>query len=269
MKKLATIFTMAFCAIAIHSVAFAQADILLTGKITDEATGKAVSAKYEIVDSEGKKVQGKSNSVGGAYQAILKAGQDYTINITSFDILKKTEVFSIPASAKYIEHSQDFTVKKLVTGTHLYTLHAFDANQSSVLPTVNTELGALRDVLKQNRLLKVIIQVGSNDTEFPKPKPVEVPKAKAKAKPKKGSKKGEVVVPVPDVVISTEPVISPEQQLMNNRIAALKEYFADVRNAEERIKYVCEVPGTATTAKTKTGIANLTINVGEVKDMFE
>ncbi len=84
MRKLATIFGVLICAISIHSAAFAQADILLTGTITDEATGKAVSAKYEIIDSEGKKVQGKSNSVGGAYQAILKAGQDYTINITSF-----------------------------------------------------------------------------------------------------------------------------------------------------------------------------------------
>jgi hypothetical protein len=265
MRKLATILMTAFCALAVHTAAHAQADILLTGTITEQTTGQGISAKYEIVDASGNKTRGKSNSNGGVYQAVLKAGQDYTINISGFDILKKSETFSIPASAKYMEHNHNFKVTKLITGTHLYTLNAFAPKQASVLPSVNAELNELREVLQQNRLLKVVLTISANDSEFPKAKPAPAPKTQAK--PKKG-KKAEPVVEEPKVEAIT-PETSPEQDLMNKRIAALKEYFGDVRNAEDRIKYVCDAPG-GTKAKTKSGaMANLVINVGEVKDLFE
>ncbi|HYF04190.1 MAG TPA: hypothetical protein VEC36_12475 [Patescibacteria group bacterium] len=268
MKKIAIILGALLCAVCVHTTALAQADILLTGTITDEATGKGISVKYEIIDPSGKKVLGKSNSVGGAYQAILKAGQEYTINISAFDIMRKSERFSVPGSAKYMEHPQSFTVKKLSTGTNLFTLQAFSASQSAVLPAVQSELTELREILKQNRLLKVVLTVGAAETNFPKTTVTTQQKQKPKAPAKKGKKASEPVAeevaPAPSV-----PTVTPEQELVNRRIAALKEYFADVKNAEDRIQYVCELPD-AKTVKTKSGaIANLVINVGEVKDMFD
>ncbi|MBI3258391.1 MAG: hypothetical protein HYZ54_02755, partial [Ignavibacteriae bacterium] len=242
-----TVFLIAFC-IILSGITNAQTKVvtLLQGTITDEASGKFVGADFEITDAAGAKTRGKSAPNNGSFQAVLEPGGTYTISLFSFDILRKTETITLPPSEKYSIVTKDYKVQKLRAGMELNALHAFKAGQSNLSQQAIEYFAELKEMMRRNRSLTVIINTYGDEALKPPPPPEPI--AEPTPEPvKKGKSKGKKVVPptppppppAPVEVVPPEPLID---HLAVQRGDAVKLILQDVKNSETRIKIITDAP---------------------------
>lgn len=268
------VFLTALC-IVLTGITNAQTKVvtLLQGTITDEASGKFVGADFEITDAAGAKTRGKSAPNNGSFQAVLEPGGTYTISLFSFDILRKTETLVLPASEKYSIVTKDYKVQKLRAGMELNALHAFKAGQSNLSPQAVEYFTELKEMMRRNRSLTIIINTYGDELLKPPPPPAP-PVVETKPEPvKKGKTKGKKVVeppppppPAPVEVVPPEPLID---HLSVQRGEAVKLILQEVKNSESRIKIITDAPFPSGANGLSPDFKNLIIKVGEVKSLFD
>lgn len=246
------------------TTAFAQnASINIKGFVTDEVTGKPIGKEMDmevVGQNTGKKFTVKVNSKSGEYLQPLPSGDVYTLTFKSFAVFKKTETLDLPATQKYREERHDYKVRTIIQGDEMANVSAFDGGQSVVLASAQHALAEVIEALRGNRDLRVVVTVGQEN--FPPPPPAPKKETKPAKKPAKG-KKG---APVPEVVAPVEPPppTGINTAIYDARVAALKQYFTDVKNAELRISYQ---QGEA--VNPANGVKNVRVTVGVVKSLLE
>ncbi|MBS1538863.1 MAG: hypothetical protein JST20_14085 [Bacteroidetes bacterium] len=245
---------------------------LLQGTITDEESGKPMTVDFEITDPTGAKTRGKSIPNNGSYQAVLEPGNTYTILLSSFDILRKVEKIVLPPSEKYSIATHDYKVQKLRSGMELNALHAFKAGQSNLSSEATNYFTELKEMMKRNRSLTVIITTFGDEALQPPPPPAPIEPtpdpAIKKGKSKSKSKKVEPPPspPPPVEIVPQEPLID---HLAVQRGEAVKLYLQDVKNADSRIKIVTDEPFPKGANGLSPDFKNLQVKVGEVKSLFD
>lgn len=242
-----------------------NASVNIKGTITDIATGKPVGKEMDmeiIGKNTGKKFVIKVNSKSGEYLQPLPSGDVYTLTFKSFAVFKKTETLEIVASQKFREERHDYTVRSIIQGYEIANVSAFDAGQSSILSSAHAKLEEVREALRLNRDLRVIITVGNEN--YPPPPPAPKKEVKVAKKPVKG-KKGATVSVDSAPVKETLPVptgVNPA--VYDARVAGLKQYFVDVKNAEIRIVFQ-----SGESVNPASGVMNVRAVVGEVKSLLD
>jgi len=263
-----------FCIALSSTTIVAQTKVvtLLQGTITDEESGKPMTVDFEITDPTGAKTRGKTAGNNGTYQAVLEPGNTYSILLSSFDILRKVDKIVLPPSEKYSIVTMDYKVQKLRSGMVLNALHAFKAGQSNLSVEAATYFNELKEMMKRNRSLTVVITTFGDEAIQPPPPPPPIeptpePTTK-KGKSKNKSKKVEPPPPPPPPVeiIPEEPLID---YLAVQRGDAVKLYLKDVKNAETRIKVITDEPFPKGANGRSPEFNNLQIKVGEVKSLFD
>lgn len=267
------VFLTALCFV-LNGITNAQTKVvtLLQGTITDEASGKFVGADFEITDAAGAKTRGKSAPNNGSFQAVLEPGGTYTISLFSFDILRKTETLVLPPSEKYSIVTKEYKVQKLRAGMELNALHAFKAGQSNLSPQAVEYFNELKEMMRRNRSLTVIINTYGDEVLKPPTPPAPAPEPTPEPV-KKGKSKGKKVVeapppppPAPVEVVPPEPLID---HLAVQRGEAVKLILQDVKNSESRIKIITDAPFPSGANGLSPDFKNLIIKVGEVKSLFD
>lgn len=251
---------------ATQLLAQTNATINIKGVVTDELTGKPVGKEMEMIvvgKNNGKRFAVRVNSKTGEYLQPLASGDTYTITFSSYAVFKKVETLDIPSTSKYREETHNYTVRAIVEGNEMANVAAFEPGQSNLSAESQTAMESVRETMRQNRDLNIVVTV--QQEEIPKPPPPPpAPKTKVAPKKQKGKKVAEPT-PVETAPVETGPAPgSPNTQLYDARIAALKQYFSEVKNAELRIKIVSGslVPGQA-------GQKNVRFTVGEVKSILD
>ncbi len=263
------IVLIAAAAMLASGTAVAQVNMLLKAVALDEANGKPFSLNYEITGA-GDKKKGQSNSQTGAFEAVLKAGETYTITFTSDDALRKEEKFTVPQSEKYFEHTMEFRLKRLAAGMELFRLHGFERGQTSLSSAAAEKLNELKATMGRNRSLRIAITVLGDDGPEPPPPPPPPPPVETT---KKGGKKGKKTAtpppppppPPPPAPVDDTPKTDP---MAISRGQAMQEFFKDVRNAGTRVKII-------DSEMLKTGehagpdFINVIVKVDEIKSLFD
>ncbi len=234
----------------------------IKGTVLDERTGKPLGHEMDMVitaEKTGKKIVVKVNSSTGEYLQPLESGQTYTIVFSSYAIYRKTATLEIPPTQKFKEITYNFTVRSLKEGEPIAELRAFDAGSAQLLPTVQSEIDRVMKLLKENRQMRIVVEVALELEPPPPPQPAVVKKPAAKKSKKKGAKtQPEAPAPPPP------PTAVVNKQLFEARLEAVKAIFSDIRDAEVRVLYR---PGSEQPVQSTE--PNLRILTGAVKSIFD
>lgn len=274
-KRLAVIVLLAAL---IPDAARGQANMLLKAVALDDATGKPFTLNYEITGA-GDKKKGKSNSLNGAFESVLKAGEQYSIVFTGDDLLRTEEKFSVPPSDKYFEHTLQFKLKRLVTGLELFRLSGYERGQTTLTAAAAEKLNELKAVMGRNRSLRVAVTVLGDDGPEPPPPPPPPPPAEPKKTKGKKSKKvleaekaaaeAAAKAAAEAAAAAAAAAAAPKiDQMAISRGQALREFFKDVRNADIRVK-VIDTEMLKEGEHAGPGFINIIVKVDEVKSLFD
>jgi hypothetical protein len=241
---------------------FAQnALVNIKGTVLDERTGKPLGHEMDMIiisEKTGKKFVVKVNSSTGEYIQPLESGHAYSITFSSYAIYRSTARIEIPPMQKFKELTYNFTVRSLKEGEPLAEIRAFDAGRAELSPSAKPDLERILQLLKDNRQMRIVVEVARELEPPPPPPPTPAGKKSTSAKQKKGAK----TQPQP-----TPPPPSPaaiNTQLYSARIEALKTALSDIRDAEVRIQYR---PGPEQPAQSSD--PNVRILTGPVKSIFD
>lgn len=230
----------------------------IKGKVLDETTMQPVGIEMDMVIIPAKtptrKIIVKVNSATGDYLQPLPSGDSYTIRFSSYGVYFKEEIMELPPAAKYKEERRDFKVRRIIQGQLLAEAAAFDPMQTSLAPTAATDLQPVIELMKKNVELQVVVSLAQETV--PPPAPVKAAKPAKKAKGKK-------VEVAPDPVPVAAPAMNNEQ-LYTDRVAALKSFFAQAKDAEIRVTYEKGASAVGTP-----GAKNVRVAVGVVKSLLE
>ncbi len=140
---------------------FNKATVLLSGKVRDAETGKAIHARVQFFDGATQANQVMANNDVG-YQAVMKPGKTYTAKIVSERYYTNTEEVSVPAVEKFTQSTQDFSVKPIHENTVLYAGEAFDYGSVQARPEAATALMNLGKKMKENYEIEVRVDAAGD-----------------------------------------------------------------------------------------------------------
>ncbi|MDW8272010.1 MAG: hypothetical protein RML15_06335 [Bacteroidota bacterium] len=230
------------------------------GTVLDERTGKPLGHEMDMIitaEQTGKKYVVKVNSATGEYLQPLLSGQRYSILFSSYAIYRKTATLEIPPSQKFKELTFNFTVRSLQEGEILADVRAFAAGSAELNTDGRREIERIVGLLRENRQMRVVIEIAQERTAPPPPPP---PAPKKKTSTKK-TKKGATVQETPP---SPPPAVTVNQELYTARVQAVTSLFTDIRDAEIRVQFR---PGAE--QDFSSAAPNLRILTGPVKSIFE
>lgn len=233
----------------------------IKGTVLDERTGKPLGHELDMIitsEKTGKKFSVKVNSSTGEYLQPLESGQKYSILFSSYAVYRKTASIEIPPMQKFKELTFNFTVRSLQEGEPLAEVRAFAAGNAELLPAGRQEIERVIGLLKENRQMRIVVEVARELTQ-PPPQPV-VQKKSAPAATKK--RKGAKLQPEPPP--PSPPSVIVNDSLYQARLAAIKSLLNDIRDAEIRVQYR---PGAE--QEYSSTAPNLRILTGPVKSIFE
>jgi ribosomal protein L21E len=148
---------------ALVSFANAQIPLLVKGKIVDEFTGKPVICTIEFRTDNGKKIK-ITTQEDGLYQQVLTSGSTYEVYLYNWDVLRKSENYTVPDLDDFQEVNKDFKVKKLEKGNKVFDLNFFD-NTSSILNGSSEEfLKELNTIMRFNRHVQFAFHINAHDS---------------------------------------------------------------------------------------------------------
>lgn len=230
----------------------------IKGKVLDETTMQPVGIEMDMViipaKNPARKIIVKVNSATGDYLQPLPSGDSYTIRFSSYGVYFKEEIMELPAATKYKEERRDFKVRRIIQGQLLAEAAAFDPMQTTLSATAGADLQPVLDLMKKNVELQVVVSLAQETV--PPPPPVKAPKPAKKTKGKK-------VDAAPEPAPVAAPTVTNEQ-LYTDRVAALKSYFAQAKDAEIRVTYEKGASAVGTP-----GAKNVRVAVGVVKSLLE
>lgn len=221
-------------------VAQPQGTTRIEGKITDEVTGKPVGCKIDVA-IDGKKQTLSSNTSDGTYLVLLNAAGEATFTFRGHNVERKEEKMQVPKSTKFQDVKHDFKVRAVVEGTPVFSLKGFDRNAATLSQPAIKELEALKERLRVNAEMRVVIKVAPDEDQMAAVKAkAQADFAKVHADWKKDvaklkKKKGATLPPEPTPPADPS---DPNGQLVKDRVASVKSALADVKNADLRITYV-------------------------------
>ena len=150
------------CAIVIATAtSFAQQAVTrVEGKITDEISGNPVGCKIYVYNEAGKRVRSiRSNSADGTYLAVVNDAGKHKFVLAGHNVYRKEFFVQIPASTKFQEVAQDFTVKMFSEGFVLYEGEAFELNSAVMTPAASASLKEVIEAVTVNQQLNLNITV--------------------------------------------------------------------------------------------------------------
>ncbi len=142
------------------NLTFAQikAVVAVTGSIFNYIDKQPVSAKIQVYDNTGKKVNStKSNASDNGYYFVtgLYPGNTYSFAIDDPKFLAEKFEVIIPNSDKYIEFSKDFLLKPNHIGTSIkLNVSPFELNKSKLKAGSALILNEILNTLKNNSNIK-------------------------------------------------------------------------------------------------------------------
>lgn len=219
------IFLTAFFLVGLYTVpAYPQKVVnLLQGNIFDVDTDKPVYTTIMFSSITGRKNQATTESANGSYQVVLNPGESYFISFKGYLLLNESNSISIPPASEYKELKKDFKIKKIAKGMAIIKFKAFEPKQSEIATSSKADFENLKNFLRANPAVNVRITISSSDSYF------NSTKKKVEYTDKKGKVKTKSVT-----VTSKEQLVD----LLNKRIAALKEFFREIQFPSAHIKFV-------------------------------
>jgi hypothetical protein len=237
MQRIGTLLLLGWLAASASTSAQLSVVVLLRGTVVDSTTGTPVGTEFELRDLSGKRLQmGRSDSRTGSFELVLQPGQSYVLTFRGYNVLRKSDTVRIPAVREYTELPMRFSVRVLRKGMELLRLHAFDPGSTTLRPQARQQLEELVQLLNRNRSLRVSVHVAMLDTRF-----VDEPAPAKGTSPKSSSRKRSRTAPAPSEAAPL-PLLERAQQFLQARADAVAKALAGVRDGEERIRIVPELP---------------------------
>jgi len=237
MQRIGTLLLLGWLAASASASAQLSVVVLLRGTVVDSTTGTPVGTEFELRDLSGKRLQmGRSDSRTGSFELVLQPGQSYVLTFRGYNVLRKSDTVRIPAVREYTELPMRFSVRVLRKGMELLRLHAFDPGSTTLRPQARQQLEELVQLLNRNRSLRVSVHVAMLDTRF-----VDEPAPEKGTSPKSSSRKRSGAAPAPSEAAPL-PLLERAQQFLQARADAVAKALAGVRDGEERIRIVPELP---------------------------
>ncbi|MCX7879292.1 MAG: hypothetical protein N2517_01365 [Ignavibacteria bacterium] len=199
--------------------------VILQGKVTDEYTGNPVPVTIEFRTSSGKKFKIKSNPLTGFYQQVFNSGETIEVILYEWDVIRKTEKFSIPDTNKYAEFERNFTVRHLKEGLQAFKYDGFEKNSANLNSEIESKILELEEVLKFNRNVKFSILVNAHDTYY-KTKKTQTVKKEIREKKKKKIVQEEIVQiiePPTDKILELVDLRFPSLEKVVNKLSRWKD----------------------------------------------
>src|SRR5258706_171660 len=131
---------------------------LLSGTITDEATGQPLGANIEVIDNLKAQSVAKfeSNSETGKYLVSLPSGRNYGIVVRKEGHLFHSENIDIPASKGYVEINKPVVLRKPEVGKKIILNNIFyDFDKANLRMESMSELTRVLEVLNEMPCLKL------------------------------------------------------------------------------------------------------------------
>ncbi len=244
MQRIGTLLLLGWLAASASASAQLSVVVLLRGTVVDSTTGTPVGTEFELRDLSGKRLQmGRSDSRTGSFELVLQPGQSYVLTFRGYNVLRKSDTVRIPAVREYTELPMRFSVRVLRKGMELLRLHAFDPGSTTLRPQARQQLEELVQLLNRNRSLRVSVHVAMLDTRFvDEPAPGKGEPAPGKGtSPKSSSRKRSGAAPAPSEA-APPTLLERAQQFLQARADAVAKALAGVRDGEERIRIVPELP---------------------------
>lgn len=139
--------------------------VLLKGKVVDKITNKPCEVSLQFKDQSGKIFKIQPNILDGSYQQVVNSGEEYEITFINYDIIREIEKVKIEYSEKYTEIEQNFSVKKMVKDSVIYSLNMFQANTSELTADGQVVLNTLEYSMKFTRGAELVLKINAYDAE--------------------------------------------------------------------------------------------------------
>jgi len=141
---------------------FSKATILLSGTVTSAESSGPLKAKISFMDPSGKEANTAITNASGRFQAVLKPGMQYTVNIVCSQYYTDNESLHTPDVDSYQEQTQNFALQPIKAGSTLFDQDCFD--QGSVTPRGDaaSAIAAIGAKMKLNDEMEVSIETFSD-----------------------------------------------------------------------------------------------------------
>jgi len=236
MQRIGALLLLGWLAASVSASAQLSVVVLLRGTVVDSTTGTPVGTEFELRDLSGKRLQmGRSDSRTGNFELVLQPGQSYVLTFRGYNVLRRSDTVRIPAVREYTELPMRFSVRVLRKGMELLRLHAFDPGSTTLRPQARQQLEELVQLLNRNRSLRVSVHVAMLDTRF-----MDEPVPRKGTSPKSSARKRSRAAPAPTA--PPPPLLERAQQFLQARADAVAKALAGVRDGEERVRIVPEIP---------------------------
>lgn len=221
-----------------------QAVTRVEGFIKDELSGGPVGCKIYVYNEAGEKVRSlRSNSGDGSFLAVVNDAGKHKFVIAGHNVYRSEFFVDVPASTKFQDIKQEFTVTMFSEGHVLYSGVAFGPNSAVLTEKVRTDLKEVHEALDVNQQLNLILTVTVDQDQMARVMSDSVTKylkdsidwAKAVEKHEKKYRRRKEKPDPPVAPIRPMNIVDPNVQLLAERAAAVTKHFADVRNADTRI----------------------------------
>jgi hypothetical protein len=218
-----------------------QASINLEGVIRDEFTNQPVGCKIYIYTPSGKKISITSKASDGSYLQTLSEAGVHKISLVGHNIQRSESTIDIPQSSKFRIIKQDFLVKSLVEGKVLAQSRGFEKNTPTISADGRNALNTVAEMMRSNHEMNIVVRVTADEDQLGAIKAkAEAEYSKAMDAYKKSIKKlKKNVVPPPPPMRMPDPA-DPNIVLMQQRVAAVQEQLAEVKNGDLRIVVVAD-----------------------------
>lgn len=237
--------------------AYGSVPLLLKGTVTDEISGKPLGVTIVFMDDQGKKIKIQSNSIAGNFEQVLNSSSEYSVILSSNDIVRKELVINTKDTDSYTEQKIDFKVKKLAPGVELYSIKCFEMNDDKVNGYAESTFNDLMDMMKFNRSVKVDFKVNAYDL---------IPEKQAAPEPVKKKSKKKSKAPV--IEAPKGPDAAEVKQLVDSRVNALKTLLED-NEWKRYIKRINVKPDYSIDLDSGPKENNLSIVVVSTEDIFD
>ena len=145
---------------------------LVTGSITDKASGNPIAANLEIYDNDKKVLiyYTSTNSVTGSYVVSLPAGPNYGVAVKADGYLYYSENFNLKNDSTFSQKEINIQLQKIEEGSKSVLNNLFfDTGKWDIKPESENELEQIVQMLNQNSGIKLEISghtdnVGSKES---------------------------------------------------------------------------------------------------------
>ncbi len=262
MQRIGVLLLLGWLTASVSAPAQLSVVVLLRGTVVDSTTGTPVGTEFELRDLSGKRLQmGRSDSRTGNFELVLQPGQSYVLTFRGYNVLRRSDTVRIPAVREYTELPIRFSVRVLRKGMELLRLHAFDPGSTTLRPQARQQLEELVQLLNRNRSLRVSVHVAMLDTRF-----MDEPAPAKGTSPKSSARKRSRAVPAP--AAPPAPLLERAQQFLQARADAVAKALAGVRDGEERVRIVPEIPPLPIT-RPLFEAPTVTVFVDDVRELVE